>query len=43
VVDVFYVTDSNFQKIEDKQRLSELCEMLTMELTEDSEKNVASF
>jgi [protein-PII] uridylyltransferase len=42
-VDVFYVTDSEFRKIEDKDRLRELCEMLTLELTENSEKSIASF
>jgi [protein-PII] uridylyltransferase len=42
-VDVFYVTDSEFRKIEDKDRLRELCEMLTLELTENSEKSISSF
>ncbi len=42
-VDVFYVTDSDGRKIEDKERLGELCKILTHELAEEVTEQAASF
>ncbi|MFC1491781.1 [protein-PII] uridylyltransferase [Nitrospinota bacterium] len=41
-VDVFYVTNAQGRKIDDKARLRDLCEALTSDLAEESPQSVAS-